>query len=313
VLPTNPETLVGYWVFDEASGTNAYDYSGNRNNGTLTNMNTTGNSTSGWNITDCKFGSCLKFDGVNDYVNIGDKAVLNIGGSTTVSAWVKPSSTLSSEVGFVTKYGGPYSWALRNVGQLLRFTVDQPLGTDWNVQGTTSLTKDNWWFIVGIYDSSAQKIFVYVNGVQEKSADGPTSIALGSDPVIIGGQNRNGFYFNGTIDEVMVFNRSLSADEVAALYETSVSKFDGSSSAPKGISAKATPAIVLSNPAGTTEFDDVTVTRDTGTGTLTMVVPYSNVELNGTLRLAKGEYNVQIRHMATNATTNKPIIELTAV
>ncbi|MFZ3077063.1 MAG: archaellin/type IV pilin N-terminal domain-containing protein, partial [Candidatus Aenigmatarchaeota archaeon] len=47
IIP-NPDGLAGSWNFDEGQGNAAYDTSGNGNIGTLTNMNTTGNTTSGW-------------------------------------------------------------------------------------------------------------------------------------------------------------------------------------------------------------------------------------------------------------------------
>ena len=64
--------LVGYWRFDEGSGSIAYDYSGNGNNGTLINGPT-------W--VDGILGKALEFDGVNDYVNIPDSSSLDINGT----------------------------------------------------------------------------------------------------------------------------------------------------------------------------------------------------------------------------------------
>ncbi|MFZ3078009.1 MAG: archaellin/type IV pilin N-terminal domain-containing protein, partial [Candidatus Aenigmatarchaeota archaeon] len=72
----NPDGLAGSWNFDEGSEGKAYDNSGNGNAGTLVNMNTSGNATSGW--TSGKFGNGLRFDGTNDYVDAGNGASLNI-------------------------------------------------------------------------------------------------------------------------------------------------------------------------------------------------------------------------------------------
>ena len=117
------------------------------------------------------------------------------------------------------------------------------------------------------------------------------------------------YRFNGTIDEVMVFNRALSAAEILALYETSSKKLLATGT--QTIAAKTNVSVVLSNPAGRTKFDDVRVTREKNK--LTILIPFTNVELNGTLRLTKGEHKIQIKHMETNTTTSKPIVELTAV
>jgi hypothetical protein len=67
-LINQAQGLVGYWSFDEGSGNIARDYSGNGNNGTLYNFNFT--ATSGW--VDGKVGKALSFDGVDDYVNVGN-------------------------------------------------------------------------------------------------------------------------------------------------------------------------------------------------------------------------------------------------
>ncbi|MGC9046550.1 MAG: LamG-like jellyroll fold domain-containing protein, partial [Minisyncoccia bacterium] len=72
--------LVGYWSFDEGTGTIAYDSSGNSNNGTLINGPT-------W--TTGKVGGALSFDGVDDYVEVPDSDSISITGDMTIVAWIK--------------------------------------------------------------------------------------------------------------------------------------------------------------------------------------------------------------------------------
>ena len=73
--------LVGWWKFDEGSGTVAYDSSGNGNNGNLTNGPT-------W--TTGKVGGALSFDGENDYVDVPSIQSVN-GGGVTFAVWIKPT------------------------------------------------------------------------------------------------------------------------------------------------------------------------------------------------------------------------------
>ncbi|MHC4494231.1 MAG: hypothetical protein ACYSYM_00240 [Planctomycetota bacterium] len=74
------EGLVGYWPLDEGGGTTTADASGNGNDGTL--------NAPKWDAG--KFGSALNFDGVDDYVDLGNPPILDFGtGDFTVSAWVK--------------------------------------------------------------------------------------------------------------------------------------------------------------------------------------------------------------------------------
>ncbi|MFY3740858.1 MAG: hypothetical protein HMLIMOIP_001303 [Candidatus Nitrosomirales archaeon] len=79
--PTITGGLVGQWKFDEGAGTTAADSSGNSNTGTLVNGPI-------WSSS-CVSGSCLSFDGSNDYVNVLDSSTLDGMSELTVSAWIK--------------------------------------------------------------------------------------------------------------------------------------------------------------------------------------------------------------------------------
>jgi len=79
-LPVDPSNLMGYWTFDENSGSYTYDYSGFNNTGTLTNGPT-------WAAG--KFDYALQFDGSNDYVDAGNSSSLSPTNAITIEAWVK--------------------------------------------------------------------------------------------------------------------------------------------------------------------------------------------------------------------------------
>jgi len=307
-LPTNPESLVGFLPMDESAGGTAYDYSGRRNNGTLTLMNTTGNATSGWS-TDCKFGSCLKFDGVNDYITGISLGTLN--SPFTVETWgyFENLNQPSSDYDYILMIGtgsNMISISRENAGANANKYYTYTEGIQ--IFGPV-LPGQQWLHIVVVWSNTEPYQTLYLNGVSQ-TVDQPTAAVNTNGNLVIGRYEPTAtHYMNGTIDEVMIFNRSLSADEVKALYETSTKKLVATGM--QSIAAKTNPAIVLSNPAGTTKFDDVTVTRDRNK--LTILVPFTNVELNGTLRLTKGEHKIQIKHMETNTTTSRPIVELTAV
>jgi hypothetical protein len=292
---TNTTGLVGWWKFNEGSGSSAADDS----------MRAYG-----------KYSSAIKFDGVNDYADVG-KSGLDPSGAITISSWINPGLT-GSTYNTIARKVNSYIFRLQTNGALAGYIYSGE-GFYYAAGSGTGIISSNsgWKFVAMTYDSTdgVRKTKLYVNGVEVPSYSTqsvvPGGIDQNSNDVFVGSYAGTSHFFNGTIDEVMIFNRSLSADEVAALYETSAKKLSGAGGS-QSIAAKTpNPAIVLSNPAGQTRFDNVEVTRSGGK--LTLMVPYTNVELNGTLRLQKGEHRVQIRHMATNATTNKPIIELTAV
>jgi hypothetical protein len=309
VLPTNPENLVLFLPMDDAGGSMTYDYSGSRNNGTLTNMNNTGNSTSG-PTTDGKFGRGMRFDGVNDYVDCGS----NVGGFTvsnsfTISSWINPALDSSDDVIYGNAWSEPGYLLRITTGNKARFLLIKD-GT--NYKGIdSSVLGSGWHHIVAVWDGSNTNIYIDgLNDSQTPVAGGTVNTITTSVNTKIGLETTSGgHYFNGTIDEVMVFNRSLSAAEILSLYETNSKKLIATGT--QTITTKTNVSVVLSNPAGRTMFDDVRVTRDRNK--LTLLVPFTNVELNGTLRLTKGEHKIQIKHMETNTTTSRPIVELTAV
>src|SRR5215211_3033810 len=80
--------LVGHWRFDEGRTRSTADSSGNGNDGTLQ-----GAGGPDW-ITGI-LGNALRFDGVDEYVNVPNSASLGIGGDITIAAWIKREALLS--------------------------------------------------------------------------------------------------------------------------------------------------------------------------------------------------------------------------
>ena len=309
VLPVPLENLVGYWTFDNGTGNKAFDYSGQKNNGTLVFMNAAGNSTSGWqNATGCKSGSnCLRFDGVNDHVYIDNHKSLDVIDLFTIGGWFYLDDTnldarpLYKEVDWM--------WEIDQTTGRLKFNVFDTAWTAYD-SGYTPPT-GQWLHIVVTYDgSSANKVRFYVNGALSSSVDTTTdNISTGGNMLIGVAVNTSASqHFNGMIDEVMYFNRSLSAGEVNALYETSVKKLHYTSS--QSISSKIWGSLVLSNPAGQTQFDNIKIVRS-NLERLSFLIPYTRADLNGSMSIGKGEYLVEIAHRGINSTVNKPIIEIT--
>jgi hypothetical protein len=209
--------LVGYWNFD--GGTTHWntgkvdDVSGNGNTGQLINMSTSTSPVAG------KIGQALKFDGTSSYVNIPASASLTSTNTMTVSAWVKTASSspyiLAMDPGCAksTTHCGPYSLSTINGG---RFTINNFTGVV--IDSSVSIADGKWHHVVGTYDKVNAKIFV--DGVQTGSTAYSNSISGTSLPIRIGGDDRTpvGNFFPGTIDDVRIYNRALSASEVQALY-----------------------------------------------------------------------------------------------
>ncbi|TSC52475.1 MAG: hypothetical protein LiPW41_245 [Parcubacteria group bacterium LiPW_41] len=202
--------VVGYWHFDEGTGTIAYDASGRGNNGTLTNGPT-------WQVsTNCKAGMCLNFDGTDDYISTS--SIPNLTSEFSFSVWAKtPILQDSTYDTIISKFSSsPYNgWFLRHSPNTnaIYFSFYNA-GSSYSVS-TSALTANTWIHYVGTFDGSNMKL--YTNGLLSGTQVGSvgsatTNFAIGGN---YGGPSET---WNGSIDEVRVYNRALSASEILAMY-----------------------------------------------------------------------------------------------
>ena len=209
-LPTRADITAGlihHWTFDEGGGTTAADSVGGFT-GTLVNgpVWTAGHS-----------GNALFFDGSNDYVNAG-AAALGVTNEITVSAWVKATGTLGgwSYQGIVTRGAYVYPFALQREGTAGLRTVVRTNNTSY-LSAANSLTANAWHHVALTYRPGERKL--YVDGTLVAS-NAPSGTALtGADAgeiLTIGSLPGGTGTFNGSIDDVRIYNRALSAAEVAS-------------------------------------------------------------------------------------------------
>jgi hypothetical protein len=218
--------LVGWWKFDEGSGTAAADSSGNGNNGSLYDANTTnvdGNTPPTW--TTGKFGKALSFDGVDDYVLVHDSPSINItGNQMTIEVWINPSIAGQQDKWIVKKmFAGTEGYRLGLVGGKVFLQIPNSTAWSYGLSGTTYLLANTWYHAIGTYDGSTMKI--YVNGTLESSMSKTENIIPAADNLWIGTWTSTTAHFNGTIDEVRIYNRALTADEIKASYDAKASDY----------------------------------------------------------------------------------------
>ena len=214
--------LVGCWLFNEGAGLIAADSSGNGNHGTLTNMANPGTPTSGW--TSGPNGGALAFDQHDDTVNCGNPAALQIGMGSVFAA-VKDSVSDTSFHGISVKQNA-YGMFVSNHN----FRV-----YSWGVHGTGKDTgislNDGSWHRVGFtfYSAFESVSQCYIDGkpvgtpfvVEVVSQTTGLSISGGTNPIVVDSQ-----IWGGLISDVMIWNRALSAEEVAYLYAQPYCMFD---------------------------------------------------------------------------------------
>lgn len=218
--PPNNLGLIGYWSFNEGSATIAHDFSGNSNNGTLTD---------GPSWTSGKRSVALDFDGTNDYVTAPHSSSLNIstGGEVTMCAWVYPRSYSGYE-SIISKrddsLGSPYAYGINfNSTDFQVYTS----GSSGVQAFTYSLPLNAWTHFCGTISASPTKLFI--NGDLFGSLGSGGGVISNTAAFYIGATKLGSIaeFFPGKIDEVRVYNRALSANEVAVLYRTGAAKMGG--------------------------------------------------------------------------------------
>jgi hypothetical protein len=198
-------TGVGYWPLDEGTGTVTADEAGDHD-GTLVNgpMWTAGRS-----------GGALQFNGADQSVDTG-AAVLDTTGSYSAAAWVRLDS-LGGFATAVSQDGDPHSaFFLQYSGADNRFAF--------SFAGVRALAPappetGRWTHLAGVRDAATGTLTLYVDG-QRAGTAGACLGASSAGPTVIGRARYNGNpvdHWRGALDEVHVYDRALSAAEVAQL------------------------------------------------------------------------------------------------
>ena len=209
ISQANPATdgLVGYWPFDEGKGKVATDVSGNKLDGKLA-----GNPK--W--VDGKFGKALEFDGKTEHVVVADNDKLDFTKKLTFMAWFNPSAVLTkrrmmvknNSIFVIFDFGGDGIELLVKPDN----TFAESNTTDWKV--------GQWYHFAGTFDGKTMK--VYINGKLDGEAKNSVPIAPSDLELWIGGDDfgRPTDFFPGIIDEVRIYDKTLSATDVQKVMDT---------------------------------------------------------------------------------------------
>jgi len=203
----------GWWRFNENTGTAANDSSGFGDNGTI--------SGAAW--TTGKSSSALEFlrSHTSDIVNVGDRNNLEGFTALTISAWIYPYTMPTN--GEIVKKDGVYLLRVNETGNgSVSFMVWDSGGTKYELDVPDAYFLTNRWsLITATWDGYRMRI--YKNGaiLAGESNHNFDNIASNSNVFTIGNRQGGGENFDGKIDEVMVFNRAITEDEIRYLYNNS--------------------------------------------------------------------------------------------
>ncbi|HET6953953.1 MAG TPA: LamG-like jellyroll fold domain-containing protein [Acidimicrobiales bacterium] len=201
--PPAPPGRVASFGFDEGSGTIAGDRSGSGNDGTV----------SGALWTTGRVGGALSFDGSGDLVTVPDTPSLDLTGGMTIDAWVRPAGPATWSTVVLKERSSGLSYGLYGADGDGNPAGYARIGGDREVAGPSAAPPGVWTHLAVTYDGAALRL--YVNGALVRSTSRTGTIATSNDPLAIGGNSAWGEWFTGEIDEVNIYNRALTAAEVA--------------------------------------------------------------------------------------------------
>ncbi|MFN9658322.1 MAG: LamG-like jellyroll fold domain-containing protein, partial [Dolichospermum sp.] len=236
-LVGNETGLAGYWNFNEPSGSTALDKTINGNNGNIigaTHVNQTGTPTEQlaaaniiYTVTDLPdqgvlgltSGSdkALSFNGVDNYVDVGNPATLQITGNQTIEMWLKPTNFNNRQNPYAKAYGGEGTITVETDGTVSYFYgVSGDNSGDYQGFNTgVSLKADEWNHLSIVRDLTANKLYWYINGAKVNEIDAQYSAAVASSNAIYIGR---GYVSNlsGQIDDVRIWNGARTQTQIQA-------------------------------------------------------------------------------------------------
>lgn len=207
------EGLIGYYPLDDSStGSTAVDQTEVGNDGTINGASYPGSGQVG--------SDSLSFDGTDDYVELPDFGFGDPTKSFSVAFWFNPTD-LSADLVPFGRYDGTddiLNFFYSQANDTLQFRCGHAGGNEVDATGGSLTTTGVWYHVAGVYDASGPEGRLYIDGA-EVAASAPASVDdfQTTDGPWFGARNTSSLYLPGDMDDVRVYDRSLSPQEVSAL------------------------------------------------------------------------------------------------
>ena len=178
-----------------------------------------------------KYGPAASFDGSGDYVDCKDNDILDfgLGDSFTVEVWYRTS--FSGQQAVVSKYkreGSDIGWWLfsnnaNNPGVVFKIHASDSSNSKAWLTGT-NLNDNVWHHVVGVRDVTKDKIILYVDGIEKVNVEDTTTAGCENIyPLRFGMESDTTIFpFHGAVDEVAIYNRALTPNEISQHYNKSL-------------------------------------------------------------------------------------------
>ena len=313
-LTVSATGLVGYWKFDEGSGTTAADSSGNGYTATLVN---------GVSWVAGKIGDALSANGGNQYVSI---PTINLSGTSTVTVAFWANRTYSQTVESVlledsTNYNGSSTgfgfFPDDTQCNGIQAAVHGNVGYSVNCYGQPS--SGVWHHLAVIYDKTQagnNQTALYIDGVLQTPTSNLNTAqntnSFGNNPIYLFSRDGTEYFNAGEMDDLRLYNRALSAAEIQQIYQA------GSASLVSIAVTSANPSIVK---GATQQFTATGTYNDSSTQNLTSSVTWSSTNTaaatitSGGLAtgVGTGTTTIGAASGSINGTTNLTVTAVTAV
>lgn len=323
-----PANLAAYWKLDETSGTIFDDFIG-ASDGTCTGNQCPATATG-------KVGSARDFDGTNDQISIPGSSTFSWGAdeSFSIEAWVKGDSNTcngGNEVFIGQLTNATNRWWMGCINGTARpaFRLNDVNGADGTGSGALQATSgpalnDNTWHhIVAIHNGATDQNQIYVDGTQVAAANVTYSPTAGfgsaSTPLIMG-KFDTGFFFDGVMDQVAIYDKALTPTEITRNYQLGLLDLGYCTAAP----ALTLDTVITPNPLIVRQGNPITFTYRVGNasgapvkdlvvtdGEITISTPNQKLGGDTDTWLEVGETWEFVRTL--NATTDGPISSTASV
>ncbi|MEM5880633.1 MAG: LamG domain-containing protein [Candidatus Aenigmatarchaeota archaeon] len=264
------------------------------------------------------FGKALLFDGVDDYVDVGNSTLLNPNKGITIIFWINIFSNPDCDANNNWKYlintegWGKYHIILEE-SRKIGMTIKNITNTDCRWWNPTSINISSWYQIAMSYNSSTGMGKTFLNGKLDSEKWFPPSDIITdlrktwiNYPARASCTNGAGS-FNGIIDEVRIYNRSLTEQEIKFLYEQGLKKLQNSGMI--NVNNFNNTKIVFSNPDGKIYVSEIIV-GNFDSKEINLILPIYNVDFISNLKIGKGNYRIKIENIGFNETSKRPIIKI---
>jgi len=187
-----------------------------------------------------RFGSAFEFDGINHGGGIATDRIVIPGfqdrhpifdSSFTAMAWAKPDISEKMVIIGTKSITALPGWHLRTSGGNHRLRMGVNTGytseTAANAESPDPMEAGVWVHVVGIYDHTVPYIQLYLNGeLVDTTSDGVSSLGYGNDlELAIAVPEDPQKAWDGLVDDVLIFNRVLDANEIKAIYDSTANQF----------------------------------------------------------------------------------------